>query len=344
MRKIFNVLLFMIPTITLMSLKLSAAEKILNTSRAQRAVLENHLTSILKDDGIASQYVNLGNGQKLHYLSKGNPQKPLVIFLHGFPEFSLAWKNQLNELGKSYFVVAPDMRGYALSAIQPNVTDYNMSNLTEDVLLLSQKVSKHKKFSLVAHDWGAVVAWSYAYAFPETLNHLIVLNGPNQYIYRHIYNTPNSDQKKKSSYIDAIRTGILLNEFTYTALNNAALKKTVFSELSEAKTFFSDRNITDAYDKAWNISSSITAQLKYYKALVFPPPPIPAEGIGIKLKIPTMFIWGTLDPWISQDNIKDEYLKLYLEDYTVVKVPTAGHWVNHEASSIVNQKIIEFID
>src|SRR5580698_10990905 len=116
------------------------------------------------------------NGVRLHYVSAG--KGPLIIFLHGFPEFWYEWKDQLPEFAKDHRAVAPDMRGYNLSAKPADVDAYQMKHLVEDVRALAEHLG-YKKFILVGHDWGGGVAWSFAIAHPEYLEKLVIVNCPH---------------------------------------------------------------------------------------------------------------------------------------------------------------------
>ena len=115
------------------------------------------------------------NGQRLHYVTAGKGK--LIIFLHGFPEFWYEWKNQLAEFGRDYQAVAPDMRGYNLSSKPGEVEQYQVKYLVEDLRALAEKLG-HKKFILVAHDWGGAVAWAFAMAHPDRLEKLVIINAP----------------------------------------------------------------------------------------------------------------------------------------------------------------------
>src|SRR6202451_2040321 len=115
------------------------------------------------------------NGVRLHYVTAG--KGPLIIFLHGFPEFWYEWKEQLPEFGKDYRAVAPDMRGYNLSEKPAGVEHYQMKELVEDVRALAEHLG-YKKFILVGHDWGGGVAWGFAIAHPEYLEKLVIVNCP----------------------------------------------------------------------------------------------------------------------------------------------------------------------
>jgi len=115
------------------------------------------------------------NGQRFHYVTAGKGK--LIIFLHGFPEFWYEWKNQLAEFGRDYQAVAPDMRGYNLSSKPGEVEQYQVKYLVEDLRALAEKLG-HKKFILVAHDWGGAVAWAFAMAHPDRLEKLVIINAP----------------------------------------------------------------------------------------------------------------------------------------------------------------------
>src|SRR5882672_3755967 len=101
------------------------------------------------------EYVDV-NGVRLHYVTAGKGK--LIMFVHGFPEFWYEWKNELAEFGRDHQAVAPDMRGYNLSSKPAEVDQYQIKYLVEDLRALAEKLG-HKKFILVAHDWGGAVAW-----------------------------------------------------------------------------------------------------------------------------------------------------------------------------------------
>src|SRR6516165_1464331 len=121
------------------------------------------------------------NGVRLHYVSAG--KGPLILFLHGFPEFWYEWKDQLAEFGKDHLAVAPDMRGYNLSDKPRDLAQYRISVLVEDIRALGEHFAPGKKFVLVGHDWGGAVAWSFAIAHPEMVEKLIIVNAPHPGIF-----------------------------------------------------------------------------------------------------------------------------------------------------------------
>ncbi|MCX6007801.1 MAG: alpha/beta fold hydrolase, partial [Chloroflexi bacterium] len=137
------------------------------------------------------------NGVKLHYAFDGKGK--LMIFLHGFPEYWDMWKAQLNEFGKDHLAVAPDMRGYNLSSAPQDPKQYKQKILAEDIRQLAEHFGQ-KKFTLVAHDWGGGVAWTFAILFPQYLEKLIIINSPHPATFeRELRNNP--EQRKASSYM-----------------------------------------------------------------------------------------------------------------------------------------------
>src|ERR1700719_4564744 len=175
-------------------------------------------TPVLKD-----QYVQV-SGLRVHCVTAG--KGPLIVFLHGFPEFWYAWKNQLAEFGKDHLAVAPDMRGYNLSSKPTELDQYQMKHLVEDIRALAEHLGS-KKFILVAHDWGGVVAWAFAMAHPEYLEKLIVVNAPHPGVFaRELRDNP--AQQKASEYMLFFRGDQA--EARLSADNCAALVKAVMGE------------------------------------------------------------------------------------------------------------------
>lgn len=117
------------------------------------------------------------NGINLHYAHCG--KGPLIMFLHGFPEYWDMWKKQLEEFGKDHLAVAPDMRGYNLSSKPQEVSQYKQKYLMEDIRLLAEHLG-YKRFILAAHDWGGAVAWTFAMFCPQCLEKLIIVNAPTR--------------------------------------------------------------------------------------------------------------------------------------------------------------------
>ncbi len=282
------------------------------------------------------------NGVRLHYVKSGSGQ--LMLFLHGFPEFSYAWNNQLQEFGRDHLAVAPDMRGYNLSSKPEGVDQYRMPLLVEDVRALAATLGHgaDRKFILVGHDWGGVVAWAYAAAHPETIDRLVIVNAPHPAIFaRELRENP--AQQKASAYMlmfrgpDAEKTlSANDHQMLVQIVLGDGLKKGHFTEADKA-----------AYLKAWSQPGALTGGLNYYRASQVGPPSGTAPAADIappampKIAVPTLVIWGEKDTALLTGNLTG--LETYVPQVTVRRIPEGTHWVVHEQPALVNQYVREFL-
>jgi len=293
---------------------------------------------------IKNEYAEV-NGIRLHYITSGRGK--LIMFVHGFPEFSGEWENQLAEFGKDYQVVAPDMRGYNLSSKPQNIKDYRVENLIEDLRALAEHLG-HKKFIMVAHDWGGAVAWSFAISLPGWLEKLIIVNAPHPAIFaRELLNNP--EQKKASAYMLTFRSPgaeEALSENNYANLMNALTSESYSKWKMPEET-------RQKYIEAWSQPGALTGGLNYYRVSQLYPPKSEEDEERIKkimnlpremfeVKVPTLVIWGKLDHALLDGNL--DGLEEYVNDLTIRRIPDATHWVVHEQPELVNSTIREFIE
>lgn len=160
------------------------------------------------------------NGVRLHYVSAGEGEP--ILFAHGFPEFWHMWKPQLAEFGRDHHAVALDMRGYNLSSKPEGVDNYAVDILAEDFRALAEHLGCDK-FTLVAHDWGGIVAWAFAIKHPEYLEKLIIINAPHPGIFARLFDG-NPDQQAASQYMLLFRSPMAeetLSADNYSVLLNA---------------------------------------------------------------------------------------------------------------------------
>jgi len=137
-------------------------------------------------------------GVKIHYVSLGKPRDPLLVLIHGFPDFWYSWREQMPELAKWFHVVAIDQRGYNLSGQPEGVSNYALDKLVGDLLAVVRHFGPGKAV-IVGHDWGGLVAWTFAMTHPELTDRLIVLNLPHpRGIMRELATNPN--QQRNSQY------------------------------------------------------------------------------------------------------------------------------------------------
>jgi len=279
------------------------------------------------------------NGVRLHYVTAG--KGPLIVFLHGFPEFWYEWKDQLPEFAKDHRAVAPDMLGYNLSEKPAGVDRYQMKDLVEDVRALAEHLG-YKKFILVGHDWGGGVAWSFAIAHPEYLSKLVIVNCPHPAILaRELAQNP--AQQKASQYMLLFRSAQaeqMLSANNYQGLVDGVLgeglKTGVFTEADK-----------QAYIAAWSQPGALTGGLNYYRAANLGPPTpdspaTPAADVnGLVVKVPTLVIWGEKDTALLTGNL--DGMDQFVPKLTVKRIPDGSHWVIHEKPALVNGYIREFI-
>ncbi len=291
------------------------------------------------------------NGVRLHYARAGNG--PLIVFLHGFPEFWYEWKNQLVEFSRDHTAVAPDMRGYNLSSKPADLSAYQVPQLVEDVRALTGELMKStggSKFTLVAHDWGGVVAWVFGALHPDLLDKLVIVNAPHPTIFGKLLQQ-DAAQQKASGYMLMFRGPQA--EATLSANSYALLTSMVLGDGLKAGT------VTEAdkaaYVEAWSQPGALTGGLNYYRAAgVGPPaaasttstetgaaPPAAPPAPPLVVRVPTLVIWGEKDTALLTGNL--DGLDEVVTRLTIRRVPDGTHWVVREKPAEVNRLIREFL-
>jgi pimeloyl-ACP methyl ester carboxylesterase len=291
---------------------------------------------------LAHEYAEV-NGVRLHYVRAG--RGPLIMFLHGFPEFWYEWKHQLAEFGRDHTVVAPDLRGYNLSSKPEDLSAYLMPNLVEDVRALATELLKSiggSTFTLVAHDWGGVVAWVFAAQHPQMLNRLVILNAPHPSLFGRELRE-NAAQQQASQYMLMFRSAeaeALLSENSFAWLKRAVLGPNA-SEVDTA-----------AYVEAWSQPGALTGGLNYYRASGVGPSPPGAGGTPaapatapplppLIVRVPTLVIWGEKDTALLTGNLNG--LDQVVPRLTIKRIPDGTHWIPREQPEEVNRLIREFL-
>jgi pimeloyl-ACP methyl ester carboxylesterase len=302
------------------------------------------------------------NGVRLHYAKSGDGQ--LMIFLHGFPEFWYAWKDQLAEFGADHLAVAPDMRGYNLSSKPEGVEQYRMPLLVGDIRALSQQLGfgAGRPFVLVGHDWGGVVAWAYAAAHPETLEKLVIVNAPHPGVFGRLLREDPA-QQKASAYMLMFRSPVA--EKTLTANNHQMLVDLVLGEGLKTGAFSAEDK--QAYLAAWSQPGALTGGLNYYRAAQVGPAPAgsatgaggpggagaagggatgagaeaAASGGALTVNVPTLVIWGEKDTALLTSNLAG--LDAFVPQLVIKRIVDGTHWVVHERREEVNGYIREFL-
>ncbi len=272
------------------------------------------------------------NGIALHVVEAGDPDAPLLILLHGFPEFWWAWRKQITPLANAgYHVVVPDMRGYNGSDKPQAVLAYDLDTLAADVVALGDAYGA-RRFHLVGHDWGAVIAWWVAARHPDRLERVVVMDGPHPDVWgRQALKHPT--QALRSTYVAFFQLPWVpeatLGGFDFTGL------KAMMRASAHADTF--EPGALERYVEAWSKPGALTAMLNYYRALR----DRPAGGAPARLAPPTLTLWAGEDSFLER-HVAEAGLAL-CDDGRLVMIEGASHWLHIEQPDRINAEVIAFL-
>jgi pimeloyl-ACP methyl ester carboxylesterase len=287
------------------------------------------------------------NGIRLHYVAHGDVDAPLMLFVHGFPEFWYAWKSQLEEFGKDHRAVAFDLRGHNLSDKPAGVAAYRHKALLEDLRQLIEYLlarNDDKSCILVAHDWGGAIAWTFAAAFPQYLKKLVIINAPHTVPFAQaLANDP--VQQHASNYMLRLRHAKA--ERALAADNYEGLLK-MFCNTVDGRCALTDEEIP-IYRAAWSQPGALTCALNLYRASpLYPPTPedpgaaaLKLDPVALTVRVPTLVIWGEADLALGTTLL--DGLEEVVPDLRIKRIPEGSHWVIHERPQQVNAAIREFL-
>ena len=261
-------------------------------------------------------------GVKIHYATLGSG--PLVVMIHGFPDFWYSWRHQMAALSESSQVVAIDQRGYNLSDKPKGVEQYDMRLLVADVAAVIRHLGRGKA-TIVGHDWGGMVAWQFAMQVPAMTERLIVLNLPHpRGLVRELQTNP--EQIKNSAYARTFQHGAATDAAVF--FGQAMTPQTLSGWVRDPEA---RKRYIDAFGR-----SDFTAMLNYYKAN-YPK----ASGSDLaalpdlpKVKAPVLMFHGLDDRALHANGLSGTWDWLE-QDLTLVTVPGAGHFVQQDAADLV---------
>ena len=265
------------------------------------------------------------SGVKIHYASLGpakapaSGKAPLIVMIHGFPDYWYSWRDQMEALSDAYQVVAIDQRGYNLSDKPKGVENYDMKLLAGDVAAVIKHLGRDKAI-VVGHDWGGMVAWTVAMTMPQIVDRLIVLNLPHpRGIARELATNP--EQQKNSAYARNFQK------------EDAAAQLT-----AERLTFWvKDPEARKKYVEAFK-RSDFEAMLNYYKRNYPREPYAEDPSPVVKVKAPVLLIHGLNDTALNARGLNNTWEWLE-KDLTLVTIPGASHFVQQDASDLVTRSI-----
>ena len=273
-------------------------------------------------DRVTHGYAVSEGGVKIHYASLG--QGPLVVMIHGFPDFWYSWRHQMAALSKNFQVVAIDQRGYNLSDKPKGVEQYDIKLLVTDVAA----VVKHLKAdhaTIVGHDWGGIVAWQTALAMPQMVERLIILNLPH----------PNGLLRELRSNPEQIKNSAYARNFQEKSPTDPTVFFGMPMNAQTLSGWVTDAAARKRYVEAFG-KSDFEAMLNYYKRnyprqsgpdlAPLPEPP--------KVKMPVLMFHGLNDQALHSDGLSGTW-KWLEKDLTLVTIPGAGHFVQQDAADLV---------
>src|SRR6266576_6661978 len=269
-------------------------------------------------------YAEVGD-QRLHYVEAG--EGPLIVLLHGFPEFWYGWRLQIKPLAAAGFrVVAPDMRGYNLSSKPDGVAAYDTRQLAADIRGLVHERGAETAL-LAGHDWGGSIAWATAMNYPEVVDRLAILNAAHPRRLQQGLHDPN--QLRKSWYFFFFAVPGLPEEVVH------ARDWHFFRHfLQDANPPYTPQEL-ERYVEAWSQPGAAAAMINYYRASVRQS----QEEAAAKLRpisAPTLVIWGERDSYLGSKLAEPDRDDVPNLD-RVERLPDASHWVHHDEAERVNQ-------
>ncbi|CAJ0592769.1 unnamed protein product [Cylicocyclus nassatus] len=269
---------------------------------------------------------------RLHYVQTGGDDKPLLLMLHGFPEFWYSWRYQLKHFADKYRCIALDQRGYNLSGKPIHTEDYHIDYLIDDIREVVEGLG-YKKCFLMGHDWGAIVAWQFALVYPELVEKLVILNVPHPLAFP----ATNFEQMRKSWYVFFFQTPMLpemavrsrdLHMFDlYFRARHAGIRN---------KENFTDEDL-EAFKHVFSQEGALTGPINYYRNIT---KRVLQPGQRI-CKPPTLIVWGDQDAFLVKEGATNS-LK-FCENGHLIFLKGTSHWVMQDEPEKVNRYVEEFL-
>ncbi|XP_053549983.1 epoxide hydrolase 4 [Bombina bombina] len=295
--------------------------------------------SCLNDQFLGTHcYVRIkDSGLRFHYVAAGERGKPLMLLLHGFPEFWYSWRHQLREFKSEYRVVALDLRGYGETDTPTSKDCYKLDCIIVDVKEILDTLG-YTKCVLIGHDWGGMIAWLIAICYPEMVTKLIVLSFPHptvftEYILRH------PSQLIKSGYYFFFQMP-WFPEFMYT-VNDYKILKDLFTSkatgIRKRGCRFTEEDM-EAYLYIFSQPGALSGPLNHFRN-IFSCLPLKHHQVTM----PTLLMWGEDDAFVEVEMA--ELTRVYVKNYFQLSVLShASHWLQQEQPELVNTLIWTFLE
>lgn len=306
------------------------------------------------------------NGLDFFVAEAGEPDRPLVLMLHGFPECWASWRYQISVLAESgYHAVAPDLRGYGESAKPAAVQAYSQQELIADVIALIDALG-HERALLVGHDWGAALGWQVARTHPERIAGYMALSVPyggpapeppteamkrrfgEHFFYMLYFQQPEVPERELEADIrDSLRR-------IYFALSAEADAASVFAPRKDGG--FLDTMPVPARQPNWMREVDLDYYVSRFEKSGFRGPINWYRAMDLywrqtrndrnwRISVPTAYVAGRQDPVVAMNRKALERMPDYLEDHRGSwLLDNCGHWTQMEQAHQVSSLLLEFIE
>lgn len=270
-------------------------------------------------DSIEHKFAD-NDGVSIHYAKAG--EGPLIVFIHGFPDYWYSWRHQMEGLMNNYTVAALDTRGYNKSDKPEGVENYTLPHLTSDVAAVIRNEGQESAI-VVGHDWGGGIAWAFAAEYPQMTDRLIIMNLP------HLKGLARELAKKGQQH----RNSQYARNFQQPNSHEAISAERLATSLAGG-----DDELYPRYLEAFQ-NSSTASMMNYYRAN-FPREPYGSNAFSEinRIKAPVLQFHGLADTALLPDALNDTWKELD-QGWTLVTIPEVGHWPHHEKPDMVTQMI-----
>jgi pimeloyl-ACP methyl ester carboxylesterase len=303
---------------------------------------------------------DLPHGITLSCRACGQTGRPVLLFLHGFPEGAWVWDGLLRHFSQpengGYRCVAPNLRGYERSSAPQDVKAYRAKHLVQDLLaLMAAESGQAPLAALVAHDWGGALAWNLANQFPQRLQQLVIINSPHPGpLLRALQHDP--AQIAASAYMNFLvqpeaADQLAAHDFArlfgfLTGQDTALTSLTAKPPLAKPPNWLTPE-VRDQYRRVWQ--HGLQGGLNYYRASPLRPATATDAGAqavqippeALRIDVPTLLLWAQDD--VALLPCLTEGLDAHIADLKLVPIEQATHWVVHEQPARVIQEISRFL-
>ena len=284
------------------------------------------------------------NEQRIHALHAGPVNAPIMLMLHGFPEFSDAWVAVAERFADRYHIVLPDQRGCGRSSKPHGTEHYAPKHLAADMIALVRSVSPARPVVLCGHDWGASVAYAMTFREPHMFSHLVIANGVHPLTFQRAL-LAGGPQTEASQYIMTLRDPASADRMAEDGFRRTFRMLEKFSTAP-----WLDAETKARYRRVWQ--EALPTMIEWYRATPLEVPaagspartlPFTTEALNrYRVRCPHLVVWGVEDTALLPE--AREGLDAFCEDLTVHEIEGASHWLLHERPDEVAAVVQDWLD